>query len=163
MTCGGLCPGLNDVIRSVVMTLWYEYGVRKISGIRYGYLGLIESSGLEPMELTPDKVSDIHRKGGTILGSSRGNGERIKEITDTTINDDGYYDVKYISTLFNQIFKKKSISVSRIYIKKTSSIDRYPPIMFTIIKTEFARKPDKLGKGELLSFMEMVESYRPFR
>lgn len=83
VTCGGLCPGLNDVIREIVMCLWYRYGVRKISGIRYGYRGLIERFGLAAMELTPDVVSKIHREGGTILGSSRGHGKEAGAIVDT--------------------------------------------------------------------------------
>jgi len=80
VTCGGLCPGLNDVIRAIVMCLWYRYGVRKISGVRYGYRGLIEGFNLPLLELTPELVSDIHRNGGTILGSSRGYGDRSGQI-----------------------------------------------------------------------------------
>jgi len=72
VTCGGLCPGLNDVIRAIVMTLWHQYGVRAIYGIRFGYRGLAADSGYDPIELTPDFVGDIHRRGGTVLGSSRG-------------------------------------------------------------------------------------------
>ena len=71
VTCGGLCPGLNDVIRGLVMSLSHHYGVKNILGVRYGYAGLA-SDGLPPMELTPDIVDDIHRDGGTILGTSRG-------------------------------------------------------------------------------------------
>jgi 6-phosphofructokinase 1 len=82
VTCGGLCPGLNDVIRAIVMCLWYRYGVRKISGVRYGYRGLIESFNLPLLELTPELVSDIHQNGGTILGSSRGYGDRAGQIVD---------------------------------------------------------------------------------
>jgi 6-phosphofructokinase 1 len=83
VTCGGLCPGLNDVIRAIVMCLWYRYGVRKISGVRYGYRGLIHRFGLTMCELTPDIVVDIHRDGGTILGSSRGYGDEGGEMVDT--------------------------------------------------------------------------------
>jgi 6-phosphofructokinase 1 len=72
VTCGGLCPGLNDVIRALTMVLWYRYGVREILGLRYGYEGLVQSIGHAPLALTPDVVADIHRNGGTILGSSRG-------------------------------------------------------------------------------------------
>jgi 6-phosphofructokinase 1 len=72
VTCGGLCPGLNDVIRSVVMTLSYGYGVKRIYGFRYGYAGLAASRGIEPWLLTPEMVRDIHDDGGTLLGSSRG-------------------------------------------------------------------------------------------
>ena len=72
VTCGGLCPGLNDVIKGLVNTLWYVYGVDNIFGIRYGYEGLIPSYKLTPIELNPDVVDSIHTSGGTILGSSRG-------------------------------------------------------------------------------------------
>ncbi|EKD27946.1 MAG: hypothetical protein ACD_79C00488G0002 [uncultured bacterium] len=83
VTCGGLCPGLNDVIRSVVMTLWYQYGVRKICGIGYGYRGFIPEFATPVKELNPDVVSDIHKTGGTILGSSRGYGDEIEKIVDS--------------------------------------------------------------------------------
>lgn len=83
ITCGGLCPGLNDVIRAVVMTLWYQYGVRRISGIRYGYRGFLPDYGLAAADLTPDVVTGIHQMGGTLLGSSRGDGERTSEIVDS--------------------------------------------------------------------------------
>jgi 6-phosphofructokinase 1 len=82
VTCGGLCPGLNNVIRATVMTLWYRYGVRHVSGIPYGFRGLLPDSPLPIRPLTPQVVSDIHRSGGTILGSSRGGGERTREIVD---------------------------------------------------------------------------------
>lgn len=72
VSCGGLCPGLNDVIRAITMVLWHRYGVQDVVGLRYGYEGLIPSFGHEPMVLTPDLVEDIHLNGGTILGSSRG-------------------------------------------------------------------------------------------
>jgi 6-phosphofructokinase 1 len=82
LTAGGLCPGLNDVVRSVVMTLWYRYGVRQISGLRYGYRGLYAINDVGPLALTPDVVRDIHRHGGTMLGSSRGGGERTAAMAD---------------------------------------------------------------------------------
>lgn len=72
VTCGGLCPGINDVIRGIVMQLYFQYKVRKIYGFRYGYYGMIQESGLLPMVLDPESVSEIHKKGGSILGSSRG-------------------------------------------------------------------------------------------
>ena len=72
VTCGGLCPGLNDVIRALTMVLWYRYGARSILGLRYGYEGLVESTGHEPLHLSPERVEDIHQQGGTILGTSRG-------------------------------------------------------------------------------------------
>ena len=72
VTCGGLCPGLNDVIRSIVHTLTFGYGVRIIKGIQYGFTGLNPASKLPMVDLTPDVVRSIHEDGGTFLGSSRG-------------------------------------------------------------------------------------------
>jgi len=72
VTCGGLCPGLNDVIRGLVMALWGRYGVRQILGFRYGYRGLLKDAVPGPMMLDPDEVRYIHHTGGTLLGSSRG-------------------------------------------------------------------------------------------
>jgi len=72
VSCGGLCPGTNNVIRAIVLALNYNYGVRNIYGIRYGLQGFISSYGHELMDLTPESVSNIHESGGTILGSSRG-------------------------------------------------------------------------------------------
>ena len=81
VTCGGLCPGLNDVIRGLVLTLNYGYGVRTIYGIPYGYEGFIPRHGHTPMNLTPDFVSHLHQEGGSVLGSSRGPQSK-KEIVD---------------------------------------------------------------------------------
>ena len=72
VTCGGLCPGLNDVIRALVLSLHHHYGVRKIYGFRFGYEGLVRQIGHEPLALTPESVRGIHQIGGSILGSSRG-------------------------------------------------------------------------------------------
>ncbi len=71
LTCGGLCPGLNDVIRGLVMSLKHHYGVGKVLGIRYGYAGLTPD-GLSPIDLSPENVAEIHRDGGSMLGTSRG-------------------------------------------------------------------------------------------
>jgi len=72
VTCGGLCPGINDVIRAIVMSLFYHYGVKAVFGFRYGYEGLAARYGHAPLELNPENVNVIHQMGGTILGSSRG-------------------------------------------------------------------------------------------
>lgn len=72
VTCGGLCPGLNNVIRALVRALGDHYGVHDVLGFRNGYAGLDPATGLEPLVLTRDAVADIHERGGTILGSSRG-------------------------------------------------------------------------------------------
>ncbi len=72
VTCGGLCPGLNNVIRSVTRQLIRGYGVKKVLGIRGGYRGLDPEVGKPPIELTDEVVEDIHKEGGTMLGTSRG-------------------------------------------------------------------------------------------
>jgi len=82
VSCGGLCPGLNDIIRSIVLELHYGYGIRNIFGIRYGLQGLIARYGHELINLTPKSVVNIHDRGGTVLGSSRGP-QDIDEIIDS--------------------------------------------------------------------------------
>jgi 6-phosphofructokinase 1 len=72
VTCGGLCPGLNNVIRSLFLELHHAYGVKEVLGFRGGYAGLDPAHGKEPMLLTPELVDDIHKEGGTVLGTSRG-------------------------------------------------------------------------------------------
>ena len=72
VTCGGLCPGLNDVIRSIVMQAYYRYKVPRTLGIPYGFEGLIPDYGHRLIDLTPTYVTNIHRFGGTALGTSRG-------------------------------------------------------------------------------------------
>jgi 6-phosphofructokinase 1 len=72
VTCGGLCPGLNDVIAGLVRSLTYHYRVRRVVGIRNGYQGFCASYGHDVVELTPETVRDIATDGGTVLGTSRG-------------------------------------------------------------------------------------------
>ena len=81
VTCGGLCPGLNDIIRAIVLQLYYQYGVHKIYGIRYGLQGFIPKYGHDLLDLTPHEVTHILDVGGSILGSSRGPQE-VEEIVD---------------------------------------------------------------------------------
>ena len=82
VTCGGLCPGLNDIIRSIVLELHYAYGVSNIFGIRYGLQGFIADYGHDLINLTCNYVVNIHDRGGTVLGSSRGP-QDIDEIVDS--------------------------------------------------------------------------------
>lgn len=82
VTCGGLCPGLNDVIRSIVNHLHYRYGIDRVLGFKYGYEGLIPKYNHEVIELTAEKVANVHLTGGTILGSSRGN-QDVEQMVDT--------------------------------------------------------------------------------
>ncbi len=130
VTCGGLCPGLNDVIRSLVLTLWHQYGVREISGFQFGYRGMLPEFNLKPLSLTPDSVQNIHKNGGTMLGSSRGHGERTEEMADTlqkmginmlfTIGGDGTQ--KASLDLFRAL-KARGIPLAVVGIPKTIDND----------------------------------------
>ncbi len=82
VTCGGLCPGLNNVIRGLVQSLT-RYGVQNIIGIQNGYMGFLSEFKIPTIDLTPKLVADIHRDGGTFLGTSRGYGNRTAEIVDS--------------------------------------------------------------------------------
>ena len=84
LTAGGLCPGLNTVIKGLVEILSSGYGVRSIFGICYGYAGLNPACGYEPMMLDPDTVDTIHEVGGTVLGSSRGS-QPVETMVDTLV------------------------------------------------------------------------------
>jgi len=72
VTCGGLCPGINNVIRSAFLQLYHRYGVPEVLGIRYGYQGLNPDKAMPPIRMTPEFVERIHNLGGSVLGSSRG-------------------------------------------------------------------------------------------
>ncbi len=129
VTCGGICPGLNDVIRAIVMSLYYHYGVRTIFGFRYGYEGLTYKHGHVPLELSPEVVNDIQEKGGTILGSSRGP-QDVAEMVDTlermnigilfTIGGDG--TLRGTQDIFKEI-GKRGLKIGVIGIPKTIDND----------------------------------------
>ena len=137
VTCGGLCPGLNVVIREIVMSLWYNYGCRDIWGAKYGYRGLFEDPEYW-IELKPSVVTDIHHQGGTILGSSRGGykGEEdvgnkiLDELVKRGINllfvigGDGTH--KGIEALF-KLIRKRKLEIAIGGIPKT--IDNDIPII----------------------------------
>ncbi|GGQ20029.1 ATP-dependent 6-phosphofructokinase [Streptomyces mutabilis] len=84
VTCGGLCPGLNNVIRGIVQELAVHYKVKQILGFRNGLQGLTAAHRDDTVELTPERVRDIHNAGGTILGSSRG-GQDADEMVDSLV------------------------------------------------------------------------------
>ena len=129
VTCGGLCPGINNVIRALVYTLYYGYGVKRILGFRYGYRGFIAKYGYEPMELGPDIVESIHEKGGSFLASSRGH-QDVSEIVDCldrmnisilfTIGGDG--TLRGARDIYKEI-KKRGLKISIIGIPKTIDND----------------------------------------
>ena len=129
VTCGGLCPGLNDVIRAIVMTLHHWYGVRKILGFRYGYAGLSRDPIEEPMELTPHVVSRIHDDGGTVLGSSRGEqdlGEMVETLVERgvsvlfAIGGDG--TLRGASALAEEL-QRRGLPISVVGVPKTIDND----------------------------------------
>jgi 6-phosphofructokinase 1 len=129
VTCGGLCPGLNDVIRAIVLGLYHHYGVKTIFGFRFGYEGLTYRHGHTPLELSPTVVEEIHKSGGSILGSSRGPQE-ISEMVDTlermnigilfTIGGDG--TLRGAQGLAEEI-AKRSLKIGIIGIPKTIDND----------------------------------------
>ncbi len=129
VTCGGLCPGINNVIRSLVMALHYFYGVPRIIGIPYGYQGLGPDNPHPYHELTPENVRDIHQFGGTILGSSRG-GQKASDIVDSlqrlgvdmlfTIGGDG--TLKGCEAIGREI-ESRGLDISVIGIPKTIDND----------------------------------------
>lgn len=94
VTCGGLCPGLNDVIRALTFCSLESYGVKRVLGFKYGYEGLVAKYYHYPIELTTDNTDDIHEKGGTILKSSRGP-QDTEEIINTLI----HYGVNILFTI----------------------------------------------------------------
>ena len=129
VTCGGLCPGINNVIRSLVLQLWHRYGVRSIFGVQYGYQGFIPGYGHPFIELTPDAVLDIHQQGGTMLGSSRGE-QPVDEIVDSlerhnirilfTIGGDGTLRG---ATAINKEIRKRGLKIALIGVPKTIDND----------------------------------------
>jgi len=80
VTCGGLCPGLNDVIRSLFFETHDAYGVKEVLGFRWGYQGLDPEHGAEPLTLTHEIVDRIHLQAGTILGTSRGPVDKVRAV-----------------------------------------------------------------------------------
>jgi 6-phosphofructokinase 1 len=89
VTCGGLAPGLNNVVRGLVLELSVGYGVRQVLGFRYGYEGLIARYGHVPLTLTPESVAHIHHEGGTVLGTSRGSQDAAEVVDNLEANGIG--------------------------------------------------------------------------
>ena len=85
MTCGGLCPGLNDIIRGLVNQCHLQYGISRVYGFRYGYEGLVQRYGHTPLLLKPSSIEQAHHFGGTLLGSSRGQ-QDIGELEDMKVD-----------------------------------------------------------------------------
>jgi len=129
VTCGGICPGLNDVIRAIVLSLHHHYEVGTVFGFRYGYEGLSPAYRHPPVELGLKEVHDIHTKGGTILGSSRGP-QDVVEMVDTlermnigilfTIGGDG--TLRGGQAIYEEI-GRRGLKISVIGIPKTIDND----------------------------------------
>jgi 6-phosphofructokinase 1 len=138
VSCGGLCPGINDVIRAIVRCLWYRYGVRRISGIRYGYKGFLPEYQYGIKTLDADIVDNIHKLGGTYLGSARGGGKEVSKIVDAieqlnlnilfTIGGDGTQ--RGALSIAEEVDKRK-LKIALVGIPKTVDND------FAIIERSF--------------------------
>ena len=131
VTCGGLCPGVNGIIRSIVLELYYGYGVQNIYGIRYGLQGFIPKYGHDILAFTPDMVEKIIRQGGSFLGSSRGP-QDIDEIVDCLerMNIGALFMIGGDGTLLaaskiNDALKRRGLKISIIGIPKTIDNDIY--------------------------------------
>ncbi len=129
VTCGGLCPGLNDVIRAIVMSLHWHYGVRTIVGFQYGFEGLSSKFRHAPLELTPKVVGNIHEMGGTILGTSRGP-QDVADMVDTlermsigvlfTLGGDG--TLRAANTLAEEV-ARRGLKIAVVGVPKTIDND----------------------------------------
>ena len=131
VTCGGLCPGLNDIIRSIVLELHWGYDVQTIYGIRFGLQGFIPQFGHQVIDLTPDYVVNIHERGGSVLGSSRGP-QDVEEIVDCLermnvgilfmIGGDG---TLIAATRIADAILKRNLKISVVGVPKTIDNDIY--------------------------------------
>ncbi|MBU0768806.1 MAG: 6-phosphofructokinase, partial [Proteobacteria bacterium] len=131
VTCGGLCPGLNDIIRAIVLELFYGYGVQNIFGFKYGLQGFIPKFMHDIMDLKPETVANIHEMGGSILGSSRGP-QPIEEIVDSIermnigilfmIGGDG---TLIAATKIADAITERGLKISVVGIPKTIDNDIY--------------------------------------
>jgi len=129
VTCGGLCPGLNDVIRALTFCSLESYGVKKVLGFKYGFEGLVAKYYHYPIELNTDNTDEIHEKGGTILKSSRGRQDE-HEIINTLV----HYGVNILFTIGGDgtqrgardivnALKNRNLSISVVGIPKTIDND----------------------------------------
>lgn len=128
VTCGGLCPGINAVIRALVMQLWYRYQCHDILGIKYGYGGFSPDAE-PPLRLDPELVTDIHSKGGTMLGTSRGTPatgaivdalERLGINMLFTVGGDG--TMKGATAIWDEV-KKRGLPIAIVSVPKTIDND----------------------------------------
>ncbi len=129
LTAGGLCPGLNVVIKSITGTLHQQYGVPVVYGIRYGYRGLNPDYKLEPVVLNDDDIDDIHTSGGSVLSSSRGRqDEKIMVDTLARMNINLLFCIGGDGTLrcahaIAEEIKRRKLAISVVGIPKTIDND----------------------------------------
>ena len=129
VSCGGLCPGINSVVRSVVLELYHIYGVTNIVGIKYGFQGFIPKFGHDLVELQPEVVTEIHGRGGSYLGMSRG-AQDIGEVVDAlerlnvgllfTIGGDG---TLHAADLITEEISRRGLKTAVVGIPKTIDND----------------------------------------
>ncbi len=129
VTCGGMCPGLNSLVRAIVLQLYYMYGVRNIVGVRYGLQGFIPAYGHDFVDLTPKVAQQIHGRGGSFLGMSRGP-QPIEEVVDSLerqnigmlfmIGGDG--TLRAAQKIYKEI-TSRNLKISLITIPKTIDND----------------------------------------
>lgn len=155
VTCGGLCPGLNDVIRALVLELVHHYGVNDITGFRHGYAGLVPGRAPDPYRLTPEFVDTITDRGGTILGTSRGP-QDVPTMVDTlvhrgidilfVIGGDG--SMRGVHELAEEV-ELRGLEISIVGIPKT--IDNDIPLIGTSFgfQTAFARASEAIKQARV--------------
>ena len=155
VTCGGLCPGLNDVVRALVLELIHHYGVDQITGFRHGYAGLVPGKAPEPYTLTPEFVDTITDRGGTILGTSRGP-QDVPTMVDTLVHRDidilfvigGDGSMRGVHDLAEEI-TSRDLKISVVGIPKT--IDNDIPHIGTSFgfQTAFARAAESINMARV--------------
>ncbi len=173
VTCGGLCPGINNVIRTLVLQLFHRYRVTTVYGFQYGYQGFIAQYGHKPLQLTPQQVKDIHEKGGSILASSRGP-QNTKEIVDClermnisilfTIGGDGtlqgaqsiYEEITRRGLMIAVVGIPKTIDNDICYVEKTFGLESAFSIATEAIRSahvEAIGAPNGIGLVKLMGRM----------
>lgn len=131
VTCGGLCPGLNDIIRSIVLELHYRYHVPTVYGVKFGLAGFIPDYKYPLVNLTPDRVRSIHEMGGTILGSSRGAQDFSKIVDCLEIQNIGLLFIIggegtiMAATKICDEIEKRGVKIGVVAIPKTIDNDIY--------------------------------------
>ncbi|KAJ9186196.1 hypothetical protein P3X46_005726 [Hevea brasiliensis] len=157
VTCGGLCPGMNTVIRELVVGLWELYGVRQIYGVVSGYRGFYSR---EPIELNTKLVHNWHKKGGTVLQTSRG-GFDLNKIVDA-IQSRGFNQVYIIGgdgtmrgavKIFDEIRRRK-LNIGVAGIPKTVDNDTAVEMAQQAINAAHVEPESAVnGKGGLFEFL----------